>query len=408
MSETIAACSSGAMPCAIAIVRLSGEQAMPIADGAFSPMRGAPLSGRDERTLVYGRLTARDGALIDLCLAARFDGEKSYTGEPLVEFYTHGSQAVVAALLEHCYALGAVPAPAGEFTKRAFLAGRMDLTEAEAVADLIHAQSELGAKSAAAQLEGSVGTRIRALREQAVGLLAHFYAVCDYTDEDLDPFDYAHAAQVLEDVTARLRALYQGFQRGRLVREGVPVAIIGRPNAGKSTLFNALAGAEKAIVTDEAGTTRDVLEQVISCGGAPIRILDTAGLRESDSKAERMGVERARAAAQTAQTAPGPSTTRIGRRWRWPRPVPQARWCSTRPISPPPPPCGQRIFCGNTPSRRTLFCPLPADRWIRWRNGCPSLPPRLRRCWSPRQDRRGCCCRRRTTFLPRRRAPAWA
>lgn len=300
MPDTIVACSSGSMPCAIAILRLSGPLAEQIADGVFSPMRGAPLSARAQRTMIYGRLRAKDGAVIDLCLAARFDGEKSYTGEPLVEFYTHGSQAVAAALIDHCCALGAVPAPPGEYTRRAFLAGRMDLTEAEAVADLIHAQSELGAKSAAAQLEGSVGTRIRELRERALALLAHFYAVCDYTDEDIDPFDYTHAAEELEDVTARLKALCQGFQRGRLVREGVPVAIIGRPNAGKSTLFNALAGAEKAIVTDEAGTTRDVLEQVISCGGAPIRILDTAGLRESDSKAERMGVERAREAAKNA------------------------------------------------------------------------------------------------------------
>lgn len=300
MPSTIAACSSGSMPCAIAILRLSGPEAFSVLDGVFQPKAGLPVSRRRPRTMHYGRALARDGATVDLCLACCFPGPNSYTGEDLAEIYCHGSQAVMAALLEHCYALGAVPAPPGEYTKRAFLAGRLDLTEAEAVADLIHSQSELGAKAAVAQLEGSVGGRIRAVREEVLALLAHFYAVCDYTDEELEPFDYQNAAETVSRCQESLRTLRQGFDRGRLVREGVPVAIIGKPNAGKSSLFNALAGAERAIVTDEAGTTRDVLEQVISCGGAPIRILDTAGLRESDSKAERMGVDRARTAAKSA------------------------------------------------------------------------------------------------------------
>ncbi len=300
MASTIAACSSGSMPCAIAIVRLSGENAFTVLDAVFRPRSGALVSRRRPRAMHYGRVLAKDGATIDLCLAACFPGPNSYTGEDLAEIYCHGSQAVVSALLDHCYAAGAVPAPPGEFTKRAFLSGRLDLTEAEAVADLIHARSELGAKAAVAQLEGSVGSRVRTVRENVLALLSHFYAVCDYTDEDINPFEYEKAVGVLEDACRDLKTLYEGFDRGRLVQEGVPVAIIGKPNAGKSSLFNALAGSQKAIVTDEAGTTRDVLEQVISCMGAPIRILDTAGLRESDSKAERMGVERARQAAKEA------------------------------------------------------------------------------------------------------------
>ncbi|MDD5907189.1 MAG: tRNA uridine-5-carboxymethylaminomethyl(34) synthesis GTPase MnmE [Clostridia bacterium] len=300
MASTIAACSSGSMPCAIAIVRLSGPEAFSVLDGVFVPNAGKPVSLRRPRALHYGRLLAKDGLTLDLCLAACFPGPHSYTGEDLAEIYCHGSQAVVAALLDHCFAWGAVPAPPGEFTKRAFLAGRLDLTEAEAVADLIHSQSELGAKAAVAQLEGSVGSRVKAIRERIMSLLAHFYAVCDYTDEDLDPFEYEKAVTVLEEARSTLDTLHEGFRRGCLVRDGVPVAIIGKPNAGKSSLFNALAGSQKAIVTDEAGTTRDVLEEVISVNGAPIRILDTAGLRNSDSKAERMGVERARMAAMTA------------------------------------------------------------------------------------------------------------
>lgn len=301
MPSTIAACSSGSMPCAISILRLSGPEAFSVLDQVFQPRTGLPVNQWRPRAMHYGRALARDGATVDICLACTFPGPNSYTGEDLAEIYCHGSQAVMAALLEHCYACGAVPAPPGEYTKRAFLAGRLDLTEAEAVADLIHSQSELGAKAAVAQLEGSVGGRVRAIREEALALLSHFYAVCDYTDEELEPFDYQNAVEVLTRVVRDLRTLRQGFDRGRLVREGVPVAIIGKPNAGKSSLFNALAGAERAIVTDEAGTTRDVLEQVISCGGAPIRILDTAGLRESDSKAEQMGVDRARQAAKSAQ-----------------------------------------------------------------------------------------------------------
>lgn len=299
-ASTIAACSTGAMPCAIAAVRLSGPMARTIADGVFRGKGALPFSARKARTMHYGRFFAKDGALLDFGLAVLFPAPGSYTGEDLVEFYPHGSQAVVAALLDHCFALGAVPAPPGEYTKRAFLNNRLDLTEAEAVADIIHSTSALAAKTAAAQLDGAVGSEIRGLREQLTALIAHFYAVCDYPDEDLDEFLLSEAIATLDSLCTRLDRLHAGFERGRLVREGVPVAIIGKPNAGKSTLFNALAGSERAIVTDEAGTTRDVIEEVISVGGAPIRVLDTAGLRQAEGRAEAMGIQRARAAANKA------------------------------------------------------------------------------------------------------------
>lgn len=301
MSVTVAACSGGSMPCAVSLLRITGPAALPVLTAVFRAKSGLPPDQWQPRTMHYGRLLARDGTTLDLCLAAIFRAGHSYTGEDMAEIYIHGSSAVASEGLAHLYTCGCLPAPAGEFTKRAFLSGRMDLTEAEAAADLIDARSALAAKAAAAQLEGAVGGRLRPLRARIAGLLSHFYAVCDYPDEDIEPFQYAKAEQTLSAVGHELRMLEQSYARGRLAREGIPVAIVGKPNAGKSTLFNALAGADKAIVTDEAGTTRDVLETLIDCGGVPVCVLDTAGLRAAEGTAERIGIERARTAAQSSQ-----------------------------------------------------------------------------------------------------------
>lgn len=221
----------------------------------------------------------------------------------MAELFCHGSQAVVAGALEHAFALGARPAEAGEFTRRAFLAGRLDLTEAEAVADLIDSKTVRAAQNAAAQLAGGVGSRVREMRQEILALLAHFYAVCDYTDEDLDPFACAEAASALRQLAGDARQMHAGFLRGRVLQEGLPCVLLGRPNSGKSSLLNALAGQERAIVTDEEGTTRDVIEQVIRCGDLTVRLMDTAGLRQAQGKAEAMGIEKTRQAAQDAQAA---------------------------------------------------------------------------------------------------------
>ncbi len=300
MGSTIAAYSGGALPAAIGIIRLSGDDAGRILDSIFNTAGLASHTKRINKQLYYGKLSDKDGFVIDLCMASFHRAPHTFSGEDMAEIYCHGSAAIVSSALEHIFALGAAPAEAGEFTKRAFLNGKLDLTEAEATADLIYALSPAAARAAAGQLMGNIGGAVKQLRRGLVGQLAHFYAVCDYTDEEIDPYEYDSAREVLEAARRELTSLFDGYSRGRYIREGVPVAIIGRPNAGKSTLFNALAGFERAIVTDEAGTTRDIIDHVITCGGAAVRLLDTAGLRAPRGKAEEIGIEKARGAANAA------------------------------------------------------------------------------------------------------------
>ncbi len=303
MSQVIAAYSGGSLPCAIGIIRMSGDGTAEILDKVFTPKRGKSITDCKKATLYYGKLSDFDGETIDLCTAAFFSSPKSYTGEDMAEIFCHGSKAVVAAALDTLYALGARPAEAGEFTRRAFLSGRIDLTEAEATADLIEATSTLAAKNAAAQLSGRLSSEIEGIYNSIKGLLAHFYAVCDYTDEDIDQFEYQNAVNTLQDSLNAITALHDGYKRGKLLREGVPVAILGKPNGGKSTLFNALCGFDRAIVTGEAGTTRDVIEQTVICGGSAVRLLDTAGIRVPQGEAEAEGVRRTHQAAETVAAA---------------------------------------------------------------------------------------------------------
>ena len=299
-ADTIAAISTPPGPGAIGILRLSGPRAIEVAQASFRPLNKVPLSQHRPHELVYGDLLDRDGQPIDRVLCTFSRGPVSYTGEDTAEFQCHGSPMVLSLGLEALFSRGARQARAGEFTRRAFLNGKLDLAQAEAVGDLLEARSREGARHAAGQLTGALSRRIGGVYSALVDIMAHFHAVLDYPDEDIDPFRMEELNGQLSRQEAALRALAGSYRRGQYIRDGVPCAIVGRPNAGKSSLLNALVGFDRAIVTNIPGTTRDTVEERAELGGVTLRLIDTAGLRDSDDPIEQLGVERSRAAMDEA------------------------------------------------------------------------------------------------------------
>ena len=302
LDDTIAAIATPLGEGALAVIRLSGKSAFAIADKIFVPggKAYAKISAAPTHTIQYGHV-AKDGAVIDEVLAAVMRAPRTFTREDVVEFTCHGGVLTAKLVLDATLAAGARPAEAGEFTRRAFLNGRIDLAQAEAVADLIAARTELAVSAANEQLAGKLSQRINEVRDQMMLTLAHIEAHIDFPDEDIAPDTQAQLLGRLQRAVEFMDSLLRTANEGQVLRRGVRAAIVVRPNAGKSSLLNQLLGHDRAIVSSIPGTTRDTIEETANIRGVPIVFIDTAGLREASDEIEVEGIRRSRTSLERAE-----------------------------------------------------------------------------------------------------------
>ena len=297
--STIVAISTAPAIGGIGIIRLSGEKTFEIIEKIFIPKNKQKIEEIKGNSIKYGHIVD-EGKTIDEVLVSYFKAPKSYTAEDMCEINSHGGILIVRRILEICLKKGATLAEPGEFTKRAFLNGRIDLAQAESVIDIINAKTNKEVEASEKQLEGYLSSEISNIRKKVMDLMVDIEVSIDYPEYDVEEVTYSNAIKILEDIQNHLEKLSNSFENGKIIKDGIKLAIIGRPNAGKSSLLNEFLKEERAIVTDIEGTTRDTIEEQISISGIPFKIIDTAGIRESEDKIERIGIEKSKKAAQNS------------------------------------------------------------------------------------------------------------
>ncbi len=276
----------------ISIIRISGSEAVEIADKVFRATSGKKLSSVPSHTIHHGHIVSSEGRVIDEVLVSVMLSPKTYTGEDVCEINCHGGLVVTKLILEEVMKAGAKPAAPGEFTKRAFLNGKLDLSRAEAVIDLINSKTNLEQEISVNNLGGALSDKINDVRQRLIALCANIQVLIDYPDEGLEDFSDDEFLEELKSISSQLEKLVDSSRVGLLIRSGIPAAIVGKPNVGKSSLLNLLSGTDKAIVTDIEGTTRDAIEEYVNIGSITLRLADTAGIRQTEDTVEAIGVKR--------------------------------------------------------------------------------------------------------------------